>query len=186
MAAKSATGFTPGSEVTVSRPRTTLRELLEQAAIKRGSKDDPASSSAMARSAVAAGHKVVHTTLSAIRSGSYPAKPRRQTLEAIAWLANVSPGVAFEAAGLNEPSVRLSTRITDDLDELSPEHQDVVLRVARALLKAQKLGTYSDQVNEDHERVASSGVSVASLKDLGLSGDELSNIGLNETRPEEG
>lgn len=122
----------------MSMPPTTLRDLLKRAAAKHGTEAAPASSSYMARIARDAGYKIVHTTVASILAGTYPARPKRQTLETIAWLAGVPIEAAFEAAGLNAPANRLADRITDELDELSAEHQDVVLRVARALLKAQR------------------------------------------------
>lgn len=166
----------------MSRPRTTLRDLLESAAKKRGTDAAPASSSYMARTARDAGYKIVHTTVASILAGTYPARPKRQTLEAIAWLAGVPIEAAFEAAGLNAPANRFADRITDELDELSAEHQDVVLRVARALLKAQRAvekqndGSIWSNLNPDQVNSAQASVAYVTDQDY-LNPDELNHMG---------
>ena len=73
---------------------TSLRDLVEAAALKR-----EASDRRLAEIADAAGHRITETTISAIRQGSYTSTPSAETIRAIAWLAGVGEEAAFAAAG---------------------------------------------------------------------------------------
>lgn len=84
-------------------------------------------------------HVITATTLNAIRAGTYPAKPRPRTLEALAYLSGRSLNEVRKAADL---PVRIRRSFADqlppDVDELRPESREALLSMARVMLDMQR------------------------------------------------
>lgn len=159
----------------------TLRDLLVRAARKHGTDTGPASTHQLERIAKAAGHQIVYTTIANIINGTYALKgkrPRRATLEAIAFLAGVPYAVVYEAAGRKAaPGRSFSEQIPEYFDELTLAQRDVVLSVGRALWEAQQTHR-AERVNETLVRIDSSDESIAYLTEEDLNGpDELTPSG---------
>ena len=113
----------------------TLRDLVYEAQRKRGT----TSAAELARIAQGAGHKIVHTTVAQIRAGTYPSKPMKPTLKALAYLAGVPYARAHLAAGLSgPPDTPFADQLPRDVDHLTPRQRDAVLVIIRALLEAQQ------------------------------------------------
>lgn len=107
------------------------------------------------------GHALTHTTLNKIMAGTYPARPKEQTLRALAFLSGVPYNDVRVIAGLPSKMGRsLADQLPPDVDELEPRPRMVLIEMARVLLELQH--RQDDQHND-------SGISVASLRDLGLS-----------------
>jgi hypothetical protein len=121
-------------EAFVSQPAQSLRELIDQAKIKH----DTESLRELSRIGRLSGGTLSHGTLAAISKGTYKVpRPTDKTIQELADLAGVSFETAFAAAGLGTPPPKFADQIPDRFNELWPEHRDVVLIVARALLNAQ-------------------------------------------------
>jgi hypothetical protein len=128
-------------------------------------------------------HKITHTTINAMRHGTYPSKPTPKTLEALAFLSGCNLTAVRKAAGLSRGAVagrRFADQLPPDVDDLEARPRAVLLEMARVLLDMQRRGV--DVTHVDHD----SGVSVASLADMGLSGEPVRNGGISETAPHGG
>lgn len=143
----------------MSPPAQTLRDLIDIALKKQDTK----SIRSLATIGQQAGYKITQPTLWGIHSGRYRSEPKPPTLEAIAYLAGVPLKQAY-AAAMEDPGVPFKP--APGADKLTPRERDVVNSVIRALLEArEKPSAYSDQANEDHERVSRDGGHLAVLTD---------------------
>lgn len=125
------------------------------------------SASKLALEAQKVGHDITHTTISQIRKGNYQVqRPKRQTLEAIAYLAGVPEGVAYKAAGLGERQAPFAEQLPEDADLLDPIQRRAVLGVIRAFISTIKS---SDTTHSGH---TAEGTAYLTEEDL-LSPDEL-------------
>lgn len=124
------------------------------------------------------GFELTHSTINLIRKGTYPSRPKDKTLTALAFLAGMPVNPVRELAGL-KPRVgpSFADQLPPDVDDLGPKPRAALIEMARTMLELQRR-----QADETHE----TGVSVASLADLGLSGQELRNESWIETRPSGG
>lgn len=116
----------------MSDPAQTLREFIDKAKTKQG----VTSANALARRARDAGYAVSHTTFSSITAGTYPSRPSKATLEAIAGLAGVSYAEVYRAAGLGETGPPFTDQLPRNVDNLTASQRNVVLMMIRALLDA--------------------------------------------------
>lgn len=117
----------------------TLRDLIIEARRRRSGADgSPPSYRALAAECDRAGTPINHTTLAAIGAGTYRTRPTKSTLRAVAWLAGVSYEAAREAAELPATgALPVADQLPENVDELWPENVELVVRVARQLLKMQ-------------------------------------------------
>lgn len=84
------------------------------------------------------GHEIVATTINGIRSGAYNSRPKRKTLEALAFLAGVVPEVAYEAADLPVPGPPFAEQLPEGVDLLSPREREAAIGVLRAMVDARR------------------------------------------------
>jgi hypothetical protein len=119
----------------VTPPRAmTLVQLIDKAATLRGT----TSTHRLAKYAREAGHRISHTTIAAIRKGTYPSAPSGETLSALAFLAGVPEHVAQAAAGLPVAGVPFARQLPQDVELLRPDQRDAVLGVIRALVSVER------------------------------------------------
>lgn len=136
---------------------TTLPGLIDAAAIKH-----EASINQLAKNAQAAGFTASQTLLNNIYNGVYRSKPKRPTLEAIAYLAGVPIEVVYAAADLDPPGAPF--RPAPGADKLTLKQRDVVNAVIRefATLNAQLSNSSDTDGAVDH----SDGVAYVTESDL--------------------
>lgn len=117
----------------------TLRDLINEARRRRRDTDGSTPSfRALAAECNRAGAPINHTTLAAIGAGTYRPRPSPSTLRAVAWLAGVSYETARKVAGLPPTgALPVAEQLPENVDELWPENVELVVRVARQLLKMQ-------------------------------------------------
>ena len=108
----------------------TLADLLVLAQRRQGVKGGRA----LDRRATELGHRVSHTTLNKIMSGTASGQQNISTLDAIAALAEVSRTRVHAAAGRPAPGKPFAAELPPESDLLSRRQRDVVLSVVRALL----------------------------------------------------
>lgn len=124
--------------------------------------------------------EISHGTINLIRKGSYPSRPKDSTLKALAFLSGVPINEVRRAAELPpRPAISFADQLPPDVDDLPPRARTALLELARVMLDMQRRHGDSD-ANHD------SGVSIASLADLGLSGEHLNSSNPTETRLREG
>lgn len=92
------------------------------------------------------GYEIAHTTIAQIRAGTYPSRPSRKTLEAVAYLAGVPYAAVHKAAGLGTPGRPFADQLPQDVDDLDARQREVVIIVIRALLD----GRGQQSVGLDH------------------------------------
>lgn len=97
---------------------TSLKELAQLVVDVQGT-----SARQVASLAEKKGLRLTHTTLNAMRAGSYKSVPREETVRALAELANIPVEVAFHAAGLTAPGPPLADELPPGSDNLSPKQQ---------------------------------------------------------------
>ena len=85
-----------------------------------------------------AGHKVVYTTISQIRNGTYKSVPTDVTIRAIAWLAGVSDEVAFKAAGQPVPGPPFAEELPPGVDNLPAKARKAAIDMLRVLVDMNK------------------------------------------------
>lgn len=118
-----------GSVLTVNEPKS-LNELLDLATQRHGAE----SGRALERIARDSGYQIVHTTINAIRKGTYKSKPSDDTIRAIAWLAGVSDKIAFTAAGRRNPGPPFAEELPPGVDDLSPRERKAAIEILRTLV----------------------------------------------------
>lgn len=173
----------------MSETAQTLRDLL----LSAREKHEVSSWAGLERIGRKHDHKISHTTLAQMAAGTYtPKRPDRPTLEAVAFLTGAPYAEVHQAAGLGRPMKPFADQLPSEVDELLPEHREVALVVIRALLRAQdalsarKPGddfviTHSNGDASVQAKARNQGVIRASLKDLGLSGEEIRNDGQTDS-----
>lgn len=159
------------------QPPRTLAEVVDLAYARTGA----TSSRQLEAYARKHGHVVTHSTLNNIRSGTYPSRPKAKTLEALAFLSGVSLNSVRNAAGLPPKLGRsLADQLPPDVDELEARPRAALVEMARVLLEMQRR-----ELDESHPQ-HDFGVSTASARDLGLSGEDVNNGDPTEIRPSGG
>lgn len=131
----------------MDEPRT-LQELVDLAM----SRHKATRGAELARLAQDNGHRIVATTINAIRRGTYRSTPERPTLEAIAFLAGVPIRVAYHAAQLKAPGRPFAEELPADVDLLDEDERDVIKRFITLCLRrhrAQRPTGYRDVGNEE-------------------------------------
>lgn len=130
----STTDDGPGSVGAVNEPRS-LQELLDLAMQKRGVK----SGRRLAQVAQDHGLVLTHTTVNALKAGTYKSRPTDETVRAIAWLAGVSDAVAFTAAGLRVPGPPFADELPPGVDILPPKKRKAVIELLRVLIEDEEV-----------------------------------------------
>ena len=79
---------------------------------------------------------MVRTTFDKILAGTYTSRPSKRTLEALAYLANVSEDRVYRAAGREAAKASFTELLPPDIDDLNDDQRKAVINVARAFLKS--------------------------------------------------
>lgn len=123
---------TKGRVGVVNKPQS-LRELVDQAMVKHQT-----SARQLGFKAKDAGFKMVGTTLSQIRNGTYKSVPTEETIRAIAWLAGVSDEAAFTAAGQPVPGPPFAEELPPGVDNLPAKARKAAIDMLRVLVDMNK------------------------------------------------
>lgn len=143
----------------MNTPRS-IGDLLDLAVERHGTD----SGRELERIAQAGGFRIVHTTINAIRAGSYKSNPSERTLKAIAFLANVPDRVAFEAAGRSPHERPFVEDLPPGVDDLLPNERRVAVEMLRLMV------AHRSEINELHrERAAEAGRAITSVSDERMS-----------------
>lgn len=113
----------------MNTPRS-IGDLLNLAVERHGTD----SGRELERIAQAGGFRIVHTTINAIRAGSYKSSPSERTLKAIAFLANVPDRVAFEAVGRQPHERPFVDDLPPGVDDLLPSERRVAVEMLRLMV----------------------------------------------------
>lgn len=111
-------------------PRT-LQDLARLASERHDGKRGRA----LGREAAKHGLTLSYTTVDNILSGKYMSTPKRETIDALAILANVPNEAAYRAAGLQLPQAPFADQLPPDVDTLDADQRRVLIEMARVLLK---------------------------------------------------
>lgn len=104
---------------------------------------DASSGRELERVARANGHRIVHTTINAIRKNSYNSAPSAETIRAIGWLAGVGDSEAFAAAGRPNPGPPFAEELPPGVDDLSPKERRALIEIMRmAIAQRQEINRY--------------------------------------------
>lgn len=115
----------------MARTKLTLQDVARAAADKNGGKGGRG----LKRLAEAKGLTLSYTTVDRILQGKYESTPQRQTIEALAVLAEMPLEEVFEAAGVPLPVAPLAEQLPDGSDNLSTHQRRVVLDVIRGFIR---------------------------------------------------
>lgn len=130
----------------MARSKLTLQDVARAAADKNGGKGGRG----LKRLAEAKGLTLSYTTVDRILQGKYESTPQRQTIEALAVLAEIPLEEAYEAAGVPLPGVSLAEQLPDGADNLSTHQRRVVLDVIRGFVRDN--ARMADLEHELHQR----------------------------------
>lgn len=90
---------------------------------------------ALGRIAAKHGLTLTYTTFDNIYSGKYMSTPKRETVDALAYLAGVTKEKAYAAAGLPLPLSPFAEQLPPDVDTLDADQRRVLIEMARVLVK---------------------------------------------------
>ncbi|MEU2418927.1 hypothetical protein ABZ546_14220 [Brachybacterium paraconglomeratum] len=130
----------------MARSKLTLQDVARAAADKNGGKGGRG----LKRLAEAKGLTLSYTTVDRILQGKYESTPQRQTIEALAVLAEIPIEEAYEAAGVPLPGASLAEQLPDGSDNLSTHQRRVVLDVIRGFVRDN--ARMADLEHELHQR----------------------------------
>lgn len=114
-------------------PRT-LQDLARLASERHDGKRGRA----LGRIAAKHGLTLTYTTFDNIYSGKYMSTPKRETVDALAYLAGVTKKTAYVAAGLPLPLSPFAEQLPPDVDTLDADQRRVLIEMARVLVKQNK------------------------------------------------
>lgn len=115
----------------MARTKLTLQDVARTAAKRNGGKGGRA----LQRIAQSKGLTLSYATVDRILAGKYESTPQRQTIEALAVLAEMPLEEVYEAAGLPLPMAALAEQLPDGSDNLSTHQRRVVLDVIRGFIR---------------------------------------------------
>ena len=115
----------------MARTKLSLQDVARAAADKNGGKGGRG----LKRLAEAKGLTLSYTTVDRILQGKYESTPQRQTIEALAMLAEMPLEDVYEAAGVPLPVAPLAEQLPDGSDNLSTHQRRVVLDVIRGFIR---------------------------------------------------
>lgn len=114
---------------------TSQHESLRDIALIAQERHDGVGGREMARIAEKAGKVISFTTFDRIANGTYRSRPQSKTLDALAYLAGVSEGRVYKAAGRAYHATKFVDELPDEIDELTSDQRESLIRTARAFLK---------------------------------------------------
>lgn len=76
-----------------------------------------------------------YTTFDNILAGKYMSTPKRETIDALAFLAGVPKETAYRVAGLPLPLAPIADQLPPDVDTLDADQRRVLIEMARVLVK---------------------------------------------------
>ena len=129
----------------MERTPTSMKELAQLVLDVQGT-----SARQVALLAERQGMKLTHTTLNAMRAGTYKWAPREDTVRVLAKLAGISEEVAFHAAGLPVPGPPLADELPPGADHLSPKSRAAVIQMVRVLIDLESKHDDHDQQDPEH------------------------------------
>lgn len=111
-------------------PRT-----LQDLAMLASQRHDGKRGRSLDREAKKHGLTLSYTTVDKILAGTYTSTPKRETVEALAILANVPTDTAYLAAGLPLPQAPFADQLPPDVDTLDADQRRVLIDMVRVFLK---------------------------------------------------
>lgn len=112
----------------------TLRDLL----LRARALHDNASGRRLAEMAQANGHEIDRTQINHILRGSYPHRPKRPLLDAVAYLSGATREEVYEIAGEPLPLGDFREELPEEADVLSVGQRQAVLGVIREFIAAER------------------------------------------------
>lgn len=129
----------------MARKRLTLQDVARAAADKNGGKGGRG----LQRLADSKGLTLSYATVDRILAGKYESTPQKQTIEALAVLAEMPLGEVYEAAGLPLPMTSFAEQLPDGSDQLTVHQRRVVLDVIRGFIRDNdRMAELEDQRDE--------------------------------------
>lgn len=110
---------------------STLQDLARLASERHDGKRGRA----LGREAAKHGLTLSYTTVDNILAGKYMSTPKRETVDALAYLASVPKKTAYKVAGLPLPMAPLMDQLPEDVDTLDADQRRVLIEMARVLVK---------------------------------------------------
>jgi len=114
---------------------TSQHESLRDIALIAQERHDGVGGREMARIAEKAGKVISFTTFDRIANGTYRSRPQSKTLDALAYLAGVPEERVYNAAGRTYHATKFVDELPDEIDELTSDQREALIRAARAFLK---------------------------------------------------
>ena len=105
---------------------------------------------ALGRIAAKHGLTLTYTTFDNIYSGKYMSTPKRETVDALAYLAGVTKDKAYTAAGLPLPQAPFAEQLPPDVDTLDADQRRVLIEMARVLVKQNRQIHDLEKAGEGH------------------------------------
>lgn len=113
--------------------KETLRDIAQIAHDRHGVRGR-----GIERIADKAGHVMSRSTFDRMLKGEYPSRSMPQTLEALAYLADVPVERVYEAADRRYDAKKFAEQLPPDIDQLTEDQRNAVISVARAFLKTNR------------------------------------------------
>lgn len=130
----------------MARSKLTLQDVARTASDRSGGKGGRA----LQRLAKSKGLTLSYATVDRILAGKYESTPQRQTIEALAVLAEMPVDEVYEAAGLPLPMASLAEALPEGSDQLTVHQRRVVLDVIRGFVRDN--ARMADLEHELHQR----------------------------------
>ncbi|GLI30398.1 MULTISPECIES: hypothetical protein [Brachybacterium] len=130
----------------MARSKLTLQDVARTASDRNGGKGGRA----LQRIAKSKGLTLSYATVDRILAGKYESTPQRQTIEALAVLAEMPVDEVYEAAGLPLPMASLAEALPEGSDQLTVHQRRVVLDVIRGFVRDN--ARMADLEHELHQR----------------------------------
>lgn len=127
----------------MARSKLTLQDVARAAVDQNGGKGGRA----LQRLAESKGLTLSFTTVDRILAGKYESRPQRQTIEALAVLADMPIETVYEAAGVPLPMAPLADQLPEGSDQLTVDQRRVVLDVIRGFIRDnRRIGDLEDDL----------------------------------------
>ncbi|NWN89223.1 MAG: hypothetical protein HLX51_11900 [Micrococcaceae bacterium] len=101
------------------------------------------------------GYVMSRSTFDRMLKGEYPSRSMPQTLEALAYLADISLERVYEAADRRYDAKKFAEQLPPDIDQLTEDQRNAVISVARAFLNSnrenERLQNELEEVQQDDE-----------------------------------